>query len=65
MDGNNTNNTNNNLNNPNTNKPKINVPRPNLTWLYIVIALTLGFLYLSSDEGSASKEITYTNSKKW
>ena len=55
MDGNNTNNTNNNLNNPNTNKPKINVPRPNLTWLYIVIALTLGFLYLSSDEGSASK----------
>ena len=64
MDGNNTNNTNNNLNNPNTNKPKINVPRPNLTWLYIVIALTLGFLYLSSDEGSASKEITYTEFKE-
>ena len=55
-------NKNNNFNNPN-NKPKINVPRPNLTWLYVVIALVLGFLYLSTDEGSASKEITYTEFK--
>ena len=32
---------------PNNNKPKINVPRPNLTWLYIVIALVFGFLYFT------------------
>ncbi len=48
---------------PNNNKPKINVPRPNLTWLYIVIALVFGFLYFTGGEGSASKEVTYTEFK--
>ena len=47
----------------NNNKPKINVPRPNLTWLYIVIALVFGFLYFTGGEGSASKEVTYTEFK--
>lgn len=56
-------NRNNNYNNPN-NKPKINVPRPNLTWLYVVIALVMGFLYFSSDAGSVSKEISYTEFKE-
>lgn len=51
--------------NLNNNKPKINVPRPSLSWLYVIIALVFGFLYFSSEDGSASKEITYTNSRKW
>lgn len=49
--------------NNNTNKPKINVPKPNLSWLYIIIAVVIGFLYFTSDEGSMSKEITYTEFK--
>ena len=49
--------------NNNTNKPKINVPKPNLSWLYIIIAMVIGFLYITSDEGSMSKEITYTEFK--
>ena len=47
----------------NSNKPKINVPKPNLSWLYIIIAMTMAFLYITSDEGSMSKEITYTEFK--
>ena len=31
--------------NLNNNKPKINVPRPSLSWLYVIIALAFGFLY--------------------
>ena len=42
------------------NKPKLNTPRFSLTWLYVIIALVFGFLYLSGDEGSASKEVNYT-----
>ena len=47
----------------NSNKPKINVPKPNLSWLYIIIAMVIAFLYITSDEGSMSKEITYTEFK--
>ena len=49
--------------NNNTNRPKINVPKPNLSWLYIIIAMVIGFLYITSDEESMSKEITYTEFK--
>ena len=42
------------------NKPKINIPRFNLTWLYVIIALIFAFLYFSGDEGSATKEVNYT-----
>ena len=49
--------------NNNSNKQKINMPRPNLSWLYIIIALFIGYLYFTSDEGSMSKEITYTEFK--
>lgn len=45
------------------NRQKINVPRPNLSWLYILIAMVMGYLYITSDEGSASKQITYTEFK--
>lgn len=50
--------------NLNNNKPKINVPRPSLSWLYVIIALVFGFLYFSSEDGGASKEITYTEFKE-
>lgn len=49
--------------NLNNNKPKINVPRPNLTWLYIVIAAVFAYLLFTSNGGSASKEVTYTEFK--
>ena len=55
-------NTNNN-NNSNGNKPKINVPRPNLTWLYVLIALVFAWLWFTSDGGSATKEVNYTEFK--
>ena len=48
------------------NKPKINMPRPNLTWLYIVIALIFGYLYLAGgDEGNIVKEVSYTEFQEW
>ena len=51
-------------NNNNNNKPKINVPRPNLTWLYVLIALVFGWLWFTGDEGSATKEVNYTEFKE-
>ncbi len=48
------------------NKPKINMPRPNLTWLYIVIALIFGYLYLAGgDEDNIVKEVSYTEFQEW
>lgn len=48
------------------NKPKINMPRPNLTWLYIVIALIFGYLYLAGgDESNIVKEVSYTEFQGW
>ncbi len=48
------------------NKPKINMPRPNLTWLYIVIAIIFGYLYLAGgDEGNIIKEVSYTEFQGW
>ena len=49
---------------PNNKQPKLNVPRPSLTWLYVIIALVFAFLYFSGDEGSASKEVTYSEFKE-
>ena len=42
----------------------MNVPRPNLSWLYIVIAVVMAYFFFTSDETSASKEITYTEFKE-
>ena len=42
----------------------MNVPRPSLTWLYVIIAIVFAYLWFSSDEGSASKEVTYTEFKE-
>ena len=42
----------------------MNVPRPNLSWLYIAIAVVFAYLFFTSDETSASKEINYTEFKE-
>lgn len=51
-------------NNMNDNKPKINIPRPNLSWLYVLIAVFILFLYISSDEGGVVKQVSYTEFKE-
>ncbi len=54
----------NNGNNKNRNK----MPRFNLTWLYVVIAVALGWLFFNSGDdngGSASKNVTYTEFKQF
>ena len=48
----------------NEKKPKINMPRFNLSWLYMFIALTLGYLYFTSDGSGMNKQITYTEFKE-
>lgn len=53
------------MSNNTNNKPKLNVPRFSLTWLYIIIAMIFAFLYFSGDEGSASKEVNYTEFRIW
>ena len=35
----------------NNNKPKINMPRFNLSWLYVIIAMSFGLLYISKLAG--------------
>ncbi|MBR0202210.1 MAG: ATP-dependent zinc metalloprotease FtsH [Bacteroidaceae bacterium] len=44
------------------------MPRFNLTWLYVVIAVALGWLFFNSGDdngGSASKNVTYTEFKQF
>ena len=50
------NNKNNRENKPNN---KINMPKFNLSWLYLIIATMLIMLWLSSEGGSTSKVVTY------
>ncbi|MDE6180094.1 MAG: ATP-dependent zinc metalloprotease FtsH [Phocaeicola sp.] len=45
------------------NKPKINMPRFNLSWLYVIIAVSFAILYFSNQEGGMDKRITYTEFK--
>ena len=59
---------NNNLNNGNRNN-KNKMPRVNLTWIYIVIAIALGYLFFAGGDiqqsGTASKNVTYTVFKQY
>ena len=60
MDNNNTNNNNNKPNN------KVNMPKFNLNWLYMIIALMLLGLWWSSDSrGSGSKVVPYSDFQKY
>jgi cell division protease FtsH len=36
-------------NNQKQNGPKMNMPRFNMNWIYFLVIVTLGFLYLSND----------------
>ena len=36
----------------NNNKPNMNMPRFNLSWLYMFIAMTIAYLYFTSDGSS-------------
>ena len=51
------------------NKKQPKMPRFSLTWLYVMIAVVLGYLMLSSGgsslSGGSSKEVTYTQFKKY
>ena len=47
------------------NKPKMNMPRFNLSWLYMFIAMTIAYLYFTSDEtGGMNRQLTYTEFKE-
>ena len=48
---------------PKANKPKTNMPRFNLSWLYIIIAITFAYLWFTGDEGSMNRQLTYTEFK--
>ncbi len=45
-------------------QPRVNIPRPSLTWLYLVILIGLIYLFFSSEGGSARKEVAYTEFKE-
>ena len=48
----------------NNNKPKMNMPRFNLSWLYMFIAMTIAYLYFTSDGSSGiDKQLSYTEFK--
>ena len=42
---------------------KINMPRFNLSWLYVIIAMSFAILYFSNQEGGIDKQITYPEFK--
>lgn len=51
------------MNEPNK-KPKSSMPRFNLSWLYIFIAMTIAYLYFTSDGNTGtSRQLTYTEFK--
>ena len=46
------------------NKPKMNMSRFNLSWLYMFIAMTIAYLYFTSDENAGiDRQLTYTEFK--
>ena len=48
----------------NNNKPKNNMPRFNLSWLYLFIAMTIAYLYFTGDdEAYTNKQLSYTEFK--
>ena len=48
----------------NYNKPKSNMPRFNLSWLYMFIAMTIAYLYFTSDDNAGiNRRLTYTEFK--
>ena len=54
---------------PNKNKNKKHSPQTSLTWIYVVIAITLGYMLMSGDgtllSGSTSRNATYSEFKNF
>ncbi len=49
----------------NNNKPKANMPRFNLSWLYLTIAMALAYLFFTGDDhAGANRRLTYTEFKE-
>lgn len=44
---------------------KVNMPRFNASWLYVLIILALGILYFTDQGGSVNRNITYTEFKQY
>ncbi len=42
-----------------------NIPKFNLSWVYMLIAISLIVLYIANDKGSATKEVTYTEFQEY
>ncbi|NMA74885.1 MAG: ATP-dependent zinc metalloprotease FtsH [Bacteroidales bacterium] len=51
------------MNKKKTNMP--NIPKFNLSWVYMLIAISLIVLYIANDKGSATKEVTYTEFQEY
>ncbi len=46
------------------NKPKMNMPRFNLSWLYMFIAMTIAYLWITGDDNNGvDTQLTYTEFK--
>ena len=48
----------------NNNKPKMNMPRFNLSWLYMCIAIALFYFYIIGENGSVNRQVSYTEFKE-
>ena len=53
------NNNNNKKNAGNNNNNKVNIPKFNLNWLYMLIVMMLFGLWLTNQGGSGSKNVSY------
>lgn len=54
------------MENNNKKKPgKVNMPRFNLNWMYMIIAMMLLGLYLTNEGGSTSKSVSYDEFQKY
>ena len=42
-----------------------NIPKFNLSWVYMLIAISLIVLYFANDKGSATKEVSYTEFQEY
>jgi len=51
--------------NNNSNKPRVNMPRPNLNWLYIIIVTALIALMFMNQGTDVSKTASYTEFKRY
>lgn len=51
--------------NKNKNKNNFDMPRFSLNWLYIILIVALGILFLTGQDDSASKKVTYSEFKEY